>query len=153
MAALVGGAFVAFVYGKKADAHIEGKVHKTPNGTLVIEARPSLHAVGFRKIKIAGGDWASASVRVTEVWSVVRPEGVKLEDGFYWDASDVFGTKEKITVAGGETLTTTTLIEIGPPPPEGVIGWRVLFQGVTRRALWIGGWQWDDRVFVRAGGY
>ena len=137
---------VAFVYGRKADASVSGKVHIAPNGDLVLEARPSIHAVGFRGLRLAGGDeWASASVQATEVWLA---DG-HLDDGFVWDAGEIFGTEE-VVVGGGETLTTTVLIELGRPPPRAVIGWRVTFTGTTRRTLGFGAWAWEDRAFVPA---
>jgi hypothetical protein len=154
-----GGAFVAFVYGRKADAHVKGELQFAPNGDLVMAVRPSIHAVGFRGVAVQGNDdWEDASVQITEVWLVEGkpPNESPLEDGFQWNAERVFGDKdehgndlqERVIVAGGETLTTTVLIHLGKSPPPGVIGWRVSFVGVARRALWIGRWAWEDRAFV-----
>jgi len=146
-AGVAGGAIVAFFYGRKANALVSGVVHKTPSsGVLVLAARPSIQAVGFRGLKVAGDDdWASASVQVTEVWLT----GGRLDDGFQWEAEKIFGTDE-VVVSGGETLTTTVLIELGQPPPRAVIGWRVAFFGTARRTLGIGGWAWEDKTFVPA---
>jgi hypothetical protein len=141
-AGVIGGALGALVYGRKADVSVSGLVHAAGSGELVLEVRPCIHAVGYRGLRVAGGDWASASLQVTEVWLV---DG-RLDDGFRWDVEEVFG--DQTVVAGGETLTTTVLVELGPLASREVIGWRVAFLGTARRTLGIGGWAWEDKAFV-----
>ena len=127
---------IAVLYGRKATAGVSATAHLTEEGVL-ISARPSICAVGIFRLKFADDD--GATVRVIEVF---RTDG-GLTDGRQWDAKAIFGPS---FVEGGETLTTTVIFDLGPPP-RGLVGWRVSF-GVTSARLLRQGWSWADQVFV-----
>lgn len=134
-AAVIVGATLAVMYGRRATVTVAAETHRT-HGRVILTARPAVCAVGLFRIKFDGPE--GAQVKVTEV--IAADE--QLGDGRYWDAEAVFGPS---FVEGGETLTTTVTFDLGPLP-ENVVGWRVSI-GIDV-ARWWTDWSWADQVFV-----
>jgi hypothetical protein len=136
--AAAGAVFAAGLYGRRATIEVEAQAHQSLDG-FVVAVRPAVRAVGVLRLRFEEDE--GAWIRVTEQYQ----SGDGIVDGLYWDASAVFG---QAFVEGGETVRTTTVIDVGEAPPT-LIGWRVSFGiSVTRRRPSRGSWMWGDQAFV-----
>jgi hypothetical protein len=126
---VIGGAAIAYVYGRKINVQLEADAHLAPEGGVVVAAHPTVHAAGVRGLTLGGVRWQTDALQIIEVWLV---DG-QLHDGLRWDADGVFGAGSRI--AGGETVSTTVLFAPGQPPSPNMIGWRVTYVGTARRLV------------------
>ncbi len=151
VAGLIGGAYLAGRYGRRASVSIKAEAHENPTGVLIV-ARPSVKSVGIFRIKFHKE--RGAVVKATEVY--IDGAGVVKVDGRSRPNLDVFGNDS--LVEGAEQLLTTVLI-LMPKPTQSVIGWLVdLDVRARHRFLYyilkivpkVGdrGYFWTDRVFV-----
>lgn len=138
--AVLGGATLAFLYGRRASAAISAEVHPTPAG-FVVSTRPTVKAVGVFRVKFQEG--RGVVVRLTEV--VVDDNGDLQENDNAWEHEGAF---DQQFVDPGEELTTS--VTFGPILPEpSVVGWMVYLRvtAPTRFARVRAGW-WSDQVFL-----
>jgi hypothetical protein len=137
-AAVVTGAVVAVLYGRKASVSVTASPSVTEWG-IVVAARPVVKAAGLFRVKFRATE--GVTVRLTEVYV----EGGELKQGRSWTADGAFGQQY---VDAGEELPTTVVF---PPmnPPASVIGWLVYLKiaAPARLAKVRGAW-WMDQVFV-----
>ncbi len=156
VAGVVGGAYLAARYGRRASVSIKAEARPNNSGVLIV-ARPIVKSVGIFRVRFEEEE--GAVVKATEVWidddRKVRVEIGERSLGRTGSNSEAF-TNDTF-VEGSEELQTTVLIPM-PPPTARVIGWMVslevyarsrflydLFRG--RRPYW-----WTDRVFVERPG-
>jgi hypothetical protein len=133
-AGVVGGAYVAIRYGRRANASITAEAHRTASGDVVVVARPQVTALGWRRLQLK-----SAEITVTEV---LQGDTGEMVDGKA-SCEPVFCDQH---AEPGETLTSTTAIPWGSPSTK-LIGWRASIHVDVRR--WSGGtWSWSDQIFV-----
>lgn len=138
----IGGALIALFYGRKATVTVEGFVRRSTDDRLVLAARATVRAVGVLRLRFDPDE--VPAVTVTEQWMTATG----IEDGRKWIAAAVFGGH---FVEAGETIATTVIFDL-PPPPEVLVGWRVSLRVTVGRRLRGGQvWAWDDRVFIPLG--
>jgi len=139
LTALVGGAVVAYFFGRKATTDLEAKLYETPGG-LIVAVRPSVTAVGFRAFRFHTQTSSVTVVpqRMVAGKAVDTPEMLQT-------LPSAFGPRMAM---GGETISTSVIFPVHPPG-EDVIGWKVDFH-VVRKHRFGRGKSWDDRVFVPA---
>ena len=104
--AALGGLVAALRYGRRANVEVQAHAYQLGTG-IIIAVRPSVRAVGIFSLDMKGP--GGAEVRVTEV--LRKEEG--LEDGESWPSMPIF--KEEELVVSGETITTSVVIDVGPP--------------------------------------
>jgi hypothetical protein len=145
--AVLGGAFLAARYGRRASISMAADISELPDGSLLIAARPEVKSVGFVRAKFHGS--SGAVIRVSEVYAVERSVSqTGLMEGDFRLAPATFGEREDLEFAeSGEALRTTVLFRV--PAPDGVIGWMVdiSIKAPTRWMPGSGG-AWGDKVFV-----
>jgi hypothetical protein len=138
IAGVIGGAVVAFFFGKRATIGVEARLVDS-RGTSILVVRPSVTSLGFRKFKFSKQE-PGGRIRVREVLSSRGHRS--LGDDLY-EVENVFGEQ---FANGGETITEESLIFVDPPG-DAAVGWSVLFLA-TRRRLLRKPKSWRDRVFV-----
>jgi hypothetical protein len=144
VAGVVGGAYLAAQYGRRASISIAATIVPLEVGGVVVAARPVVKAVGLFRVRFHGPH--GALVRVRELRLVdpsELPTGMK-EDR-YWEAVGVFGDQ---FAEGGEELTTTVMFRL-PSIPHQVVGW-IVAVGIEAPTRWVprSSGAWGDKIFV-----
>ena len=151
VAGVLGGAYLAGRYGRRASVSVQAEAHENPGGVLIV-ARPSVKSVGIFRVRFQKE--RGAVVTATEMW--VDGDGEVRADGRARCQPDVF--RKGSLVEGAEELMTTVTIQM-PKPTDPVIGWAVELEIRARhRFLYyllkvipkVGdkGYFWTDQVVV-----
>jgi len=137
--AFVGGLFISFRYGRKANAEISGSAYKNAD-KVIVAARLSISAVGLYRITFSKEN--GVHIRLTEIVQ----EATDIHDGRSWRQESPFGTS---FVEAGETLTSTVVFPLGESRTD-VIGWRLSFGFTVERWPSLRGllWSWADTAFI-----
>lgn len=135
--ALIGGVLLAWRYRHKANVSVWAQVYRTPGG-LVLEARPSVSAVGPFRLKFKEDDGALLTITPVIATATGTANADRLPK-----TRPAFDNQ---FVAQGETVTSSALFHMDDDI-DNLIGWFVTFD-VTGRGILRDGLSWQDRVFV-----
>lgn len=134
---------LGIAFARRANATIAAECHRLTDGSLLINARPSVTAIGPFRLKFSNKN--IPKVKLVEIIS----SGAGTRDGNSLGERDAFPRdmhgKEQF-VSPGETLRSTVVFRPGTPSAD-LIGWRVELK-VASRGFLRGGLHWGDSVFV-----
>jgi len=144
VAGVVGGAYLAARYGRRASASISADVEPLADGGVLIASRPMVKAVGIFPVKVHRPGGAKVRVRELRIVDIKEHPTGLLEDR-YWELEDIY----KDQYAEGEEELATTVVSRLPRVPVDVIGWIVTLS-VEAPTRWMPGssGKWGDKIFV-----
>jgi len=140
---LLAAGYAGLRYGRRLSLSLTADAHVLEDGSVIISCRPSVRAVGIRRVRFREGDGAVA--KVVELKRDEASGGVADVPG-HWEQPAIFGAA---FVEPGEELPTTVVFPVGVPEAD-VIGWRVSvnIRAPNRTIDPAASWAWADRVFV-----